>query len=164
MPNNQQPQGLTKTINNPTANVDGKFIVDFDVIEDDGIATASHLALLISDSTARPNIDVIFNPALLRTRFDSVHVEAVTSTATKLNIYTLLTPEHVADYTKAPKRTLAIAEDTSELFTIKKLGDVILFDGADIDRVLMPVAPENGAGIGGLPPLDDSEGTGPGTT
>lgn len=164
MPNNQQPQGLTKTINNPTANVDGKFIVDFDVIEDDGIATASHLALLISDSTARPNIDVIFNPALLRTRFDSVHVEAVTSTATNLNIYTLLTPEHLADYTKAPKRTLAIAEDTSELFTIKKLGDVIVFDGADIDRVLMPVAPENGAGIGGLPPLDDSEGTGSGTT
>lgn len=155
MPNNQQPQGLTKTINNPTANVDGKFIVDFDVIEDDGIATASHLALLISDSTARPNIDVIFNPALLRTRFDSVHVEAVTSTATNLNIYTLLTPEHLADYTKAPKRTLAIAEDTSELFTIKKLGDVIVFDGADIDRVVMLVAPENGGSVE-LPPLGDT--------
>ena len=145
MPNNQQPQGLTKTINNPTANVDGKFIVDFDVIEDDGIATASHLALLISDSTARPNIDVIFNPALLRTRFDSVHVEAVTSTATNLNIYTLLSPEHLADYTKAPKRTLALAENQSELFTIKKLGDVIVFEGATIDRVLMSLAPENGA-------------------
>ena len=146
MPNNQQPQGLTKTVTNPFPNANGKFIVDFDVIEDDGIATASHLVLLISDSAARPNIDVIFNPALLRTRFDSVHVEAVTSTATNLNIYTLLTPEHLADYTKAPKRTLAIAEDTSELFTIKKLGDVIVFDGADIDRVLMPVAPENGSG------------------
>ena len=155
MPNNQQPQGLTKTINNPTANVDGKFIVDFDVIEDDGIATASHLALLISDSTARPNIDVIFNPALLRTRFDSVHVEAVTSTATNLNIYTLLTPEHVADYTKAPKRTLAVAADKSELFTIKKLGDVIVFDGADIDRVLMPVAPENGGSVE-WPPRGDT--------
>ena len=155
MPNNQQPQGLTKTINNPTANVDGKFIVDFDVIEDDGIATASHLALLISDSTARPNIDVIFNPALLRTRFDSVHVEAVTSTATNLNIYTLLTPEHLADYTKAPKRTLAIAEDTSELFTIKKLGDVIVFDGADIDRVVMLVAPENGGSVE-WPPRGDT--------
>lgn len=147
MPNNQQPQGVTKTVNNPVANDAGKYIVNFDVIEDDGIATASHLALLISDSTARPNIDIIFNPALLRTRFDSVHVEAVTSTTTNLNIYTLLTPEHVADYTKAPKRTLAVAENTSALFTIKKLGDVIVFDGADIDRVLMTIAPENGAGI-----------------
>lgn len=156
MPNNQQPQGLTKTVTNPVANDAGKYVVDFDVIEDDGIATASHLVLLISDSTARPNIDVIFNPALLRTRFDSVHVEAVTSTATNLNIYTLLTPEHLADYTKAPKRTLAIAEDTSELFTIKKLGDVIVFDGADIDRVLMPVAPENGGGLV-FPPIDNGE-------
>lgn len=155
MPNNQQPQGLTKTINNPTANVDGKFIVDFDVIEDDGIATASHLALLISDSTARPNIDVIFNPALLRTRFDSVHVEVVTSTATNLNIYTLQNPEHLADYTTAPKRTLAIAEDKSELFTIKKLGDVIVFDGADIDRVVMLVAPENGGSVE-WPPRGDT--------
>ena len=146
MSNDQQPQGVTKYINNPTANVDGKFIVDFDVIEDDGIATASHLALLISDSTARPNIDVIFNPALVRTRFDSVHVEVGSVVATNLNIYTLLTPEHLADYTKAPKRTLAIAEYKSELFTIKKLGDVIVFDGADIDRVSMPIAPENGAG------------------
>lgn len=146
MPNNQQPQGLTKTVHNPTANAAGKFIVDFDVIEDDGIATASHLALLISDSTARTNIDVVFNPTLLRTRFDSVHVEVVTSTATNLNIYTLQTPEHLADYTKAPKRTLAIAENQSELFTIKKLSDVIVFDGAAIDRVLMTKAPENGAG------------------
>lgn len=146
MPNDQQPQGLTKTVNNPVANDAGKFVVDFDVIEDDGIATASHLALLISDSTARPNIDIIFNPALLRTRFDSVHVEVVTSTATNINIYTLLTPEHLANHTTAPKRTLAVAENTSELFTIKKLGDVIVFDGAAIDRLLMPVAPENGAG------------------
>ena len=91
----------------------------------------------------------------MRTRFDSVHVEAVTSTATNLNIYTLLTPEHLADYTKAPKRTLAIAEDTSELFTIKKLGDVIVFDGADIDRVLMPVAPENGGSVE-WPPRGDT--------
>lgn len=146
MPNNQQPQGLTKTINNPVANEAGKFVVDFDLIEDDGIATASHLALLISDSVARTDIDVIFNPTLLRTRFDSVHVEVVTSTATNLNIYTLLTPEHLADYTNAPKRTLAVAENTSELFTIKKIGDVIIFDGSDIDRVLVSAAPENGAG------------------
>lgn len=145
MPNNQQPQGLTKTVSNPTANAAGQFIVDFDVVEDDGIATASHLALIMNDGVARTDIDIIFNPALLRTRFDSVHVEAVTSTAANLNIYTLLSPEHVADYTKAPKRTLALAENQSELFTIKKLGDVIVFDGADIDRVLMPVAPENGA-------------------
>lgn len=163
MPNNQQPQGLTKTVTNPVSDR-GSYRIDFDVQEADGIATASHLALIMNDGAARTDIDIIFNPALLRTRFDSVHVEAVTSTATNLNIYTLLTPEHLADYTKAPKRTLAIAEDTSELFTIKKLGDVIVFDGADIDRVLMPVAPENGAGIGGLPPLDDSEGTGSGTT
>ena len=155
MPNNQQPQGLTKTVTNPVANDAGEYVVDFDVIEDDGIATASHLALLISDRTARPNIDVIFNPALLRTRFDSVHVEAVTSTATNLNIYTLLTPEHLADYTTAPKRTLAIAEDKSELFTIKKLGDVIVFDGADIDRVVMLVAPENGGSVE-WPPQGDT--------
>ncbi|MGP5210830.1 hypothetical protein ACTXJ5_08550 [Psychrobacter alimentarius] len=146
MPNNQQPQGLTKTVSNPIKNEAGKFVVDFDVIENDGVATASHLALQISDSTARPNIDVVFNPTLLRTRFDSVHVEAITSTETNLTIYTLLTPEHLADYTKAPKRTLALAENQSELFTIKKLGDVIVFDGAAIDRVLVPVAPENGAG------------------
>ena len=159
MPNNQQPQGLTKTVTNPVSDR-GSYRIDFDVQEADGIATASHLALIMNDGAARTDIDIIFNPTLLRTRFDSVHVEAVTSTATNLNIYTLLTPEHLADYTAAPKRTLAIAEDKSELFTIKKLGDVIVFDGADIDRVLMPVAPENGAGIGGLPPLDDSEGTG----
>ena len=155
MPNNQQPQGLTKTVTNPVANDAGEYVVDFDVIEDDGIATASHLVLLISDSTARPNIDVIFNPALLRTRFDSVHVEAVTSTATNLNIYTLQNPEHLADYTAAPKRTLAIAEDKSELFTIKKLGDVIVFDGADIDRVVMLVAPENGGSVE-RPPQGDT--------
>lgn len=151
MPNNQQPQGLTKTVTNPIANDTGKFIVDFDVIEDDGIATASHLALIMNDGVARTDIDVILNPTLLRTRFDSVHVEAVTSTATNLNIYTLLTPEHLADYTTAPKRTLALTADTSELFTIKKLGDVIVFDGADIDRVLMPTAPENGAGTRNTP-------------
>ena len=155
MPNNQQPQGLTKTVTNPIPNADGNFIVDFDVIEYDGIATASHLALIIDDAEPRTDIDLIFDPALLRTRFDSVHVEAVTSTATNLNIYTLLTPEHLADYTKAPKRTLAIAEDTSELFTIKKLGDVIVFDGADIDRVLMPVAPENGGSVE-WPPRGDT--------
>lgn len=163
MPNNQQPQGLTKTVTNPIANADGKFIVDFDVIEDDGIATASHLALIMNDGVARTDVDIIFNPALLRTRFDSVHVEVVTSTATNLNIYTLLTPEHLANHTTAPKRTLAVAENTSELFTIKKLGDVIVFDGAAIDRLLMPVAPENGGGLG-LPPIDNGEGTGSGTT
>ncbi len=163
MSNDQQPQGLTKTVTNPVSNR-GSYLVDFDIKEDDGIATASHLVLIMNDGAARTDIDIIFNPALLRTRFDSVHVEAVTSTAANLNIYTLLTPEHLADYTTAPKRTLAVAEDTSELFTIKKLGDVIVFDGADIDRILMPVAPENGAGTGGLPPLDNSEGTGSGTT
>ncbi len=163
MPNDQQPQGLTKTVINPVSNR-GSYLVDFDIKEDDGIATASHLALIMNDGVARTDIDIIFNPALLRTRFDSVHVEAVTSTAANLNIYTLLTPEHLADYTKAPKRTLAVAEDTSKLFTIKKLGDVIVFDGADVDRILMPVAPENGAGAGSLPPLDNSEGTGSGTT
>ena len=163
MPNNQQPQGLTKTVTNPVSDR-GSYRIDFDVQEADGIATASHLALIMNDGAARTDIDIIFNPTLLRTRFDSVHVEAVTSTATNLNIYTLLTPEHLADYTKAPKRTLAVAEDTSKLFTIKKLGDVIVFDGADIDRILMPDAPENGASNGGLPPLDESEGTGSGTT
>lgn len=163
MPNNQQPQGLTKTVTNPVSDR-GSYRIDFDVQEADGIATASHLALIMNDGAARTDIDIIFNPTLLRTRFDSVHVEAVTSTATNLNIYTLLTPEHLADYTKAPKRTLAVAEDTSKLFTIKKLGDVIVFDGADIDRILMPDAPENGAGNGDLPPLDESEGTGSGTT
>lgn len=163
MPNDQQPQGLTKTVTNPVSDR-GSYLVDFDVQEVDGVATASHLALLMNDGVARTDIDIIFNPALLRTRFDSVHVEVVTSTATNLNIYTLQTPEHLADYTTAPKRTLAVAADKSELFTIKKLGDVIVFDGADIDRILMPVAPENGAGTGSLPPLDNSEGTGSGTT
>lgn len=159
MPNNQQPQGLTKTVTNPAANDVGKFVVDFDVIEDDGVATASHLALIMNDGVARTDIDIIFNPALLRTRFDSVHVEAVTSTAANLNIYTLLTPEHLADYTKAPKRTLAVAEDTSELFTIKKLGDVIVFDGADVDRILMAKAPENGTGVASETPSDNGTGT-----
>ena len=154
MPNDQQPQGLTKTVTNPVSDR-GSYLVDFDVIEDDGIATASHLALIMNDGVARTDVDIIFNPALLRTRFDSVHVEVVTSTATNLNIYTLLTPEHLADYTKAPKRTLAIAEDTSELFTIKKLGDVIVFDGADIDRVVMLVAPENGGSVE-WPPRGDT--------
>lgn len=147
MPNIEQPQGVTKTVTNPVANIAGKHVVDFDVIEVDGIATASHLALIINDSAARADVDVIFNPTLLRTRFDTVHIEVVSGVETNLNIYTLQKPEHLADYTKAPKRTLAIAADKSELFTVKKLGDVIVFDGADIDRVLMPVAPDNGAGI-----------------
>ena len=147
MPNIEQPQGVTKTVTNPVANIAGKYVVDFDVIEVDGIATASHLALIINDSATRADVDVIFNPTLLRTRFDTVHIEVVSGVETNLNIYTLQKPEHVADYTTAPKRTLAIAADQSEIFTIKKLGDVIVFDGADIDRVLMPVAPENGAGI-----------------
>ena len=128
MPNDQQPQGLTKTVTNPMSDR-GSYVLDFDVQEDDGVATASHLALIINDGAARTDIDIIFNPALLRTRFDSVHVEAVTSTATNLNIYTLLTPAHVADYPKAPKRTLAVAENTSKLFTIKKLDDVIVLAG-----------------------------------
>lgn len=147
MPNNQQPQGVTKYANNPAANDAGKYVVDFDVIEDDGIATASHLALIMNDGVARTDVDIIFNPALLRTRMDSVHIEVVSGIATNLNIYTLQKPEHLTDYTTAPKRTLAITADKSELFTVKKLGDVIVFDGADIDRVLMPVAPDNGAGI-----------------
>lgn len=147
MPNNQQPQGLTKTVTNPVANDAGKYVVDFDVIEDDGIATASHLALIMNDGVARTDVDIIFNPALLRTRMDSMHIEVVSGLATNLNIYTLQKPEHLTDYTTAPKRTLAITADKSELFTVKKLGDVIVFDGADIDRVLMPVAPDNGAGI-----------------
>ena len=147
MPNNQQPQGLTKTITNPVANDAGKFVVGFDVIEDDGVATASHLALLINDSTTRTSIDVVFNPSLLRTRFDTVHIEVASSIATNLNIYTLLTPEHVADYTKAPKRTLPVEENQSELLTIKKLDDVIVFDGADVDRLLVTetVAPFDGS-------------------
>ena len=155
MPNNQQPQGLTKTVTNPFPNANGKFIVDFDVIEYDGIATASHLALIIDDAEPRTDIDLIFDPALLRTRMDSVHIEVVSDIDTNLNIYTLQKPEHLADYTTAPKRTLAIAEDKSELFTIKKLGDVIVFDGADIDRVLMPVAPENGGSVE-WPPQGDT--------
>lgn len=163
MPNNQQPQGLTKTVTNPVANDAGKYVVDFDVIEDDGIATASHLALIMNDGVARTDVDIIFNPALLRTRMDSVHIEVVSGIATNLNIYTLQKPEHLTDYTTAPKRTLAITADKSELFTIKKLGDVIVFDGAAIDRLLMPVAPENGGGLG-LPPIDNGEGTGSGTT
>ena len=89
MSNDQQPQGLTKTVTNPVSNR-GSYLVDFDIKEDDGIATASHLALIMNDGVARTDIDIIFNPALLRTRFDSVHVEAVTSTAANLNIYTLL--------------------------------------------------------------------------
>ena len=145
MPNNQQPQGLTKTVTNPVANDAGEYVVDFKMPEDMGIATASHLALIIDDAVPR-DIDLIFDPALLRTRFDSVHVEVVSGVATNLNIYTLQTPAHLADYTTAPKRTLAITANKTELFTAKKLGDVIVFDGADIDRVSMPIAPENGAG------------------
>ena len=155
MPNNQQPQGLTKTVTNPFPNANGKFIVDFDVIEYDCIATASHLALIIDDAEPRTDIDLIFDPALLRTRMDSVHIEVVSDIDTNLNIYTLQNPEHLADYTAAPKRTLAIAEDKSELFTIKKLGDVIVFDGADIDRVVMLVAPENGGSVE-WPPRGDT--------
>ena len=147
MPNNQQPQGVTKHVANPITNDLGKFVVDFKVPEDSGIATASHLALIINDAAPRTDIDLVFDPALLRTRMDSVHIEVVSGIATNLNIYTLQKPEHLTDYTTAPKRTLAITADKSELFTVKKLGDVIVFDGADIDRVLMPVAPDNGAGI-----------------
>ena len=147
MPNNQQPQGVTKYVNNPAANSLGKFVVDFKMPEDMGIATASHLALIIDDAALRTDIDLIFDPALLRSRMDSVHIEVVSGIDTNLNIYTLQTPAHLADYTKAPKRTLAIAANKPVLFTAKKLGDVIVFDGADIDRVLMPAAPDNGAGI-----------------
>lgn len=147
MPNNQQPQGVTKHVTNPIANDSGKFVVDFKVLEDSGITTASHFALIIDDAKARADIDIIFDPALLRTRMDSVHIEVVSGIATNLNIYTLQKPEHLVDYTTAPKRTLEITADKSELFTVKKLGDVIVFDGAAIDRVLMPVAPDNGAGL-----------------
>lgn len=111
MPNNQQPQGLTKTVTNPVANDAGKYVVDFDVIEDDGIATASHLALIMNDGVARTDVDIIFNPALLRTRMDSVHIEVVSGIATNLNLYTLQKPEHLTDYTTASKRTLAITAD-----------------------------------------------------
>ena len=148
MPNNQQPQGVTKYVNNPAANDAGKYVIDFKMLEESGIATASHLALIIDDAAPRTDIDLIFDPALLRTRMDSVHIEVVSGIATNLNIYTLQKPEHLTDYTTAPKRTLAIIADKSELFTVKKLGDVIVFDGADIDRVVMLVAPENGAGTG----------------
>ena len=147
MPNNQQPQGITKQINNPSANADGRYVVDFKMPEDHGVATASHLALVIDDAAPCADIDIIFDPALLRTRMDSVHIEVVSGIATNLNIYTLHKPEHLVDYTTAPKRTLEITADKSELFTVKKLGDVIVFDGAAIDRVLMPVAPDNGAGL-----------------
>lgn len=146
MPNIEQPQGLTKTVINPEVNADGKYVIDFDMPEDNGIATASHLALIIDDTADRADIDVVFNPALLRTRFDTVHIEAVSDVATNLNIYTLQTPEHVADYTTAPKRTLAIAADESQLFSVKKLDNVIVFDGAAIGRLVMPAAPENGSG------------------
>ncbi len=147
MPNNQQPQGVTKQINNPTANADGRYVIDFKMPEDTGIATASHLALTIDDAEPRTAIDVVFDPALLRTRMDSVHIEILSGIDTSLNIYTLQNPEHLADYTTAPKRTLTVTADKPELFTAKKLGDVIVFDGAAIDRVLMPDAPDNGAGV-----------------
>ena len=147
MPNIEQPQGLTKTVLNPAINLAGKYVIDFEMPEDAGIATASHLAIVIDDSSARAEIDVVFNPALLRTRLDSVHVEVVSDVATNLNFYTLLKPSDVVDYTTATKRTLAIVAGQSEIFTAKKLGDVIVFDGAAIDRVLVPVAPDNGAGI-----------------
>lgn len=147
MPNIEQPQGVTKYATNPAANSAGKYVVDFKMPEDTGIATASHLALIIDDAEPRTDIDLIFDPALLRTRMDSVHIEVVSGIDTNLNIYTLQKPEHLADYTKATKRTLVIAAGQSEIFTAKKLGDVIVFDGAAIDRVLVPVAPDNGAGI-----------------
>lgn len=147
MPNIQQPQGLTKTVSNPVVNDASKYVVDFDMPEDNGIATASHLALLIDDTQARTDIDIVFNPALLRTRFDTVQVEVVSDIATNLNFYTLLTPENVVDYTTAEKRTLAIAANKPVLLFIKKLDNVIVFDGAAIDRILVPVAPENGAGL-----------------
>ena len=147
MPNIEQPQGVTKYAANPAANSAGKYVVDFKMPEDTGIATASHLALIIDDAEPRTDIDLIFDPALLRTRMDSVHIEVVSGIDTNLNIYTLQKPEHLADYTTATKRTLVIAAGQSEIFTAKKLGDVIVFDGAAIDRVLVPVAPDNGAGI-----------------
>ena len=147
MPNIEQPQGLTKTISNPAANDASKYVVDFEMPEDNGIATASHLALLINDGVARDEIDIVFNPALLRTRFDTVHLEVVSDVATNLNIYILSKPEHLKDYTAATKRTLPVVAGKSQLLSIKKLGDVIVFDGASIDSVLMPVAPENGGGL-----------------
>lgn len=147
MPNIQQPQGLTKTVSNPVVNDASKYVIDFEMPEDNGIATASHLALLIDDTQARTEIDIVFNPALLRTRFDTVHVEVVSDIATNLNFYTLLTPENVVDYTTAPKRVITVAANKQQLLAIKKLGDVIVFDGASVDRVLMPPAPENGDGL-----------------
>ncbi|WP_201556278.1 hypothetical protein [Psychrobacter sp. 72-O-c] len=164
MPNDAQPQGLTKTVINPEVNTAGKYVIDFDMPEDNGIATASHLALIINDTVARADIDVVFNPALLRTRFDTVHIEVVSDVATNLNIYTLQTPDHVADYTTAPKRILAIAANESELFSVKKLANVIVFDGAAIDRLVMPAAPENGGGTEDIPQKEDGYGTGGGTT
>lgn len=147
MPNLEQPQGVTKTVINPVATATGKYIVDFEVVEDNGIATASHLALLINDSAARADIDLIFNPALLRTRLDTVHVEVVSDVATNLNFYTLLKPSDVVDYTTATKRTLAIVAGEPVILSVKKLDSVIVFDGADIDRIQTLVAPENGGAI-----------------
>ena len=148
MPNIEQPQGLTKTVLNPVVNADGKYVIDFEMPEDAGIATASHLAIVIDDSSTRAEIDVVFNPALLRTRLDSVHVEVISDVATNLNFYTLLKPADVVDYTTATKRTLAIVADESVVLTIKKLDSVIVFDGADIDRIQTLVTPENGGGLG----------------
>ena len=141
MPNTAQPQGLIKSIVNPIANADSKYLIDFEIKEDSGVATASHLFLHIDDAVARTNIDLVFNPALLRTRDDSVHIEIMSSIATNLNIYTLLTPTHLADPTTAPKRTLPILNNKSQLLTIKKLGDVIIFDGAELERVPVVLAP-----------------------
>ena len=137
MPNSQQPQGVTKYINNPAANDAGKYVIDFKMPEDDGIATASHLALIIDDATPRTDIDLIFDPALLRTPMDSVHIEIVSGIATNLNIYVLQNSGHLDDYTTAPMLTLVVTENKAELLTAKKLGDVIVFDGADIDRISM---------------------------
>lgn len=141
MPNIEQPQGVIKYVNNPALNDKSKYAIDFEMPEDHGIATASHLALIIDDTAARADIDLIFNPAILRTRDDTVHVEVVSDIETNLNIYTLLTPEHLADYTTAPKRTLAIAANQSELFTIEKHSDVIVFAGAAVERLAIPEAP-----------------------
>ena len=140
MPNLSQPQGVMKPVTNPAINTDGKYVIDFDMKEDNGVATASHLFLIIDDAVARTDIDLVFNPALLRTRDDHVHVEVLSNIATNLNIHTLLTPAHLADYATAPKRTVAIVAGKSQLLTIKKLGDVIVFEGAELERVPVVLA------------------------
>ncbi len=140
MPNLSQPQGVMKSVVNPDVNADSKYVIDFEMPEDNGVATASHLFLTIDDTVARSDIDLVFNPALLRTRDDHVHVEVLSDVATNLNIYTLLTPAHLADYTTAPKRTVEIVANESQILTIKKLGDVIIFEGAELERVPVVLA------------------------